>query len=120
MPEPQSAKPTVTYDDFVKLDLRAAKVTRVSDHPNADKLIVLEIDLGGEQRQIVAGLKPYLEDPQSLLGKTLIVVANLEPRKMRGLESNGMLLAASDEVEGRTRVTILTTDGVVTPGATVS
>ena len=61
----EQAKPTVSFDEFRKLDLRIAKVTGVSDHPNADKLIVLDIDLGGEPRQLVAGLKPYLADPQS-------------------------------------------------------
>ena len=113
-------KPTVTFDDFLKLDVRTAKVTRVADHPNADKLIVLDIDLGAEQRQIIAGLKPYLDDPQSLLGKTIVVVTNLEPRKMRGLESNAMLLAATYESAGRQNVVVLTTDGEVPPGSAVS
>jgi len=113
-------KPTITYDDFCKLDMRVAKVLEVSDHPNADKLIVLKIDLGAEQRQIIAGLKPYLDDPQSLAGKSIVVVANLEPRKMRGLESNGMLLAASDEADGAQRVICLTTMEDISPGATVS
>ena len=116
----EQAKPTVSYADFQKLDLRIAKVTRVSDHPNADKLIVLDIDLGGEPRQIIAGLKPYLDDPQSLAGKSIVVVANLEPRKMRGLESKGMLLAASWEAEGKLNVVCLTPDGEVPPGAAVT
>jgi len=114
------AKPTITYDDFCKLDMRVAKVLEVSDHPNADKLIVLKIDLGSEQRQIIAGLKPYLPDPQALVGRNIVVVANLEPRKMRGLESNGMLLAASAEVEGAQRVICLTTLEDIRPGAAVS
>ena len=113
------AKPTIAYDDFAKLDLRIARVVEVTDHPNADKLIVLTIDLGAEHRQLVAGLKPYLDDPQSLVGKDIVVVANLEPRKMRGIESNGMLLAASHGEEQR-EVTVLTTDGPVPPGAAVS
>ena len=116
----EEAKPTITYDDFVKLDLRIAKVLEVEDHPNADKLIVLKIDLGTEQRQIVAGLKPYLGDPQSLVGRNLVIVANLEPRKMRGIESNGMLLAASDETDDARRVICLTTMQDIAPGATVS
>ena len=115
----EQAKPTVSFDEFRKLDLRIAKVTGVRDHPNADKLIVLDIDLGGEPRQLVAGLKPYLADPQSLAGKSIVVVANLEPRKVRGLESRGMLLAASWEVEGKLNVVCLTTDGEVPPGAEV-
>jgi len=117
---PDEPKPTISYDDFCKLDMRVAKVLEVSDHPNADKLIVLKIDLGSEQRQIIAGLKPYLADPQSLAGRNIIVVANLEPRKMRGLESNGMLLAASDQAEGAERVVCLTTLDDISPGAPVS
>lgn len=117
--QPQVGKPVVTFDDFAKLDLRIAKVLAVRDHPNADKLIVLDIDLGGQQRQIIAGLKPYCQ-PDSLVGKTIVVVANLEPRKMRGLESNGMLLAASYGEGDARNVVILTTDSPVPPGATVS
>ena len=112
-------KPLISFDDFTKLDLRTAKVTTVRDHPNADKLVVLDIDLGDEQRQIIAGLKPYC-DVQALAGKNLVVVTNLAPRKMRGLESNGMLLAATWQEGDQQRVTILTTDGEVPAGAAVS
>ena len=112
-------KPIVSFDDFTKLDLRVGKVTEVSDHPNADKLLVLTVDVGGEQRTLVAGLKPYCA-PESLLGKEIIVVTNLEPRKVRGVESQGMLLAATHEHAGQQQVTILTTDGEVPPGATIS
>ena len=116
MPE---AKPTVTFDDFSKLDLRVARVIEVRDHPNADKLLCMTIDLGQEQRQIIAGLKPYMA-PESLVGKDVIVVTNLEPRKMRGLESNGMLLAASCTDGDQRRVVVLTTDVPVPPGSAVS
>ncbi len=95
MSESSDAKPIITYDDFVKLDLRVGTVTEAGDHPNADRLIVLQVDLGSETRQIVAGLKAWIE-PDTMVGKQVIVVANLAPRKMRGLESEGMLLAASD------------------------
>ena len=115
-----NAKPTITFEDFSKLDIRIARVTKVSDHPNADKLIVLDIDLGTEQRQIIAGLKPDLDDPQALAGKNIVVVANLEPRKMRGLESNGMLLAVSWQDDDTQSVICLTTGGDCPPGATVS
>ena len=109
----------IQFEDFAKVDLRVAKVLEAFDHPNADKLIVLDIDLGGQQRQIIAGLKPYCP-PESLTGKCIVVVTNLEPRKMRGLESNGMLLAASyGEGDART-VVVLTTDSPVPPGAAVS
>jgi methionine--tRNA ligase beta chain len=114
----QQAKPTISFDDFLKLDFRVAKVTAVRDHPNADKLIILDIDLGAEQRQIIAGLKPYC-DPQSLVGKNIAVILNLPPRKMRGLESNGMLLAATWGEGEQQQVVILTTDGDVPAGATV-
>ncbi len=87
-------KPTIQFDDFMKLDLRVATITQAELHPNADRLLKLQIDLGDHQRQICAGIKQYYE-PESLVGKQIIVVANLEPRKIRGEESNGMLLAAS-------------------------
>ena len=110
---------TIQFDDFVKLDLRTAKVLEVRDHPNADKLICLKIDVGAlGERQIVAGLKPYLDDPQSLAGKTIVIAANLAPRAMRGETSQGMLLAASSD--DRERVIILTTDEPVEPGWKIS
>ena len=113
-------KPIIQYDDFAKLDLRVAEVLEASEHPNADKLIVMTIDLGGEQRQIIAGLKAWYT-PEELLGKSVVVVANLAPRKMRGLESNGMLLAASvGEMPTPDDVIVLTTDKPTPPGSGVS
>lgn len=87
-------KETIQYDDFAKIDLRVATITAAEAHPNADRLLKLQIDLGSEQRQICAGVKAYYE-PEALVGRQIIVVANLAPRKIRGEESNGMLLAAS-------------------------
>ena len=87
-------KPTIQFDDFMKLDLRVATITEAEAHPNADRLLKLQIDLGDQQRQICAGIKQYYE-PEALVGRQIIVVANLAPRKIRGEESNGMLLAAS-------------------------
>jgi len=116
---PEQPKPIIRFDDFLKLDIRVAKVTKVSDHPNADKLVVMDIDLGTEQRQAIAALKPYCQ-PQSLLGKNIVVVTNLEPRKMRGLQSAAMLLAATFQAEGQEKVVVLTTDADVPPGAVVS
>lgn len=85
-----------TIEDFMKLELRVAQIKEVKDHPNADKLLVLKVDLGEEQRQIVAGIrKAYSAD--ELIGKKIIIIANLEPAVIRGEESQGMLLAASDE-----------------------
>ena len=95
-PPPAPATPTITYDDFAKLDLRVATVLECKPHANADKLLVLQIELAsGERRQICAGLRAYYQ-PEQLVGKQIIVVANLAPRQMRGETSQGMLLAASD------------------------
>ena len=112
-------KPTISYEDFCKLDLRVAKVIEAGNHPNADKLICLKIDLGSEQREIIAGLRGYYE-PGELIGKDIVVVANLAPRKMRGLESHGMLLAASSENDGEKSLVILTTEKPIEAGAIVS
>jgi tRNA-binding protein len=90
-----SFKPTITYDDFAKLDLRVATIVQAEPHPNADRLLKVQIDLGEEQRQICAGIRQFVGDPAELVGKQVIVVANLAPRKIRGEDSNGMLLAAS-------------------------
>lgn len=84
----------VSYEDFKKLELRVAKVVAVENHPNADKLYVLKIDVGGVEKQIVAGLRPYM-GPERLLGRQIIVVNNMAPTTLRGVDSNGMLLAAS-------------------------
>jgi len=90
-----SDKPTITFDDFTKLDLRVATIIEAEPHPNADRLLKLQVDLGDQQRQICAGIRQYIEDPTSLVGRQIIIVANLAPRTIRGEESNGMLLAAS-------------------------
>jgi methionyl-tRNA synthetase len=84
----------ITIDDFAKVDLRVAQVLVAERVPKADKLLRLEVDLGYEKRQILAGIAQYYE-PEKLIGRKIVIVANLAPRKMRGLESNGMLLAAS-------------------------
>lgn len=108
---------TVTFDDFVKIDLRVAKVIEAFVHPNADKLVVLKIDLGTEQRQICAGIRGHY-DPAALVGRLIVVVANLAPRMMRGLESKGMLLAASSP--DHSRVILLQPDSDIEPGSKVS
>lgn len=89
----------VEFKEFQKLDMRVGTIIEASLHPNADKLIVLKVDFGSEQRQIVAGLKPHYKD-QELVGKQVIVVMNLKPAVLRGVESKGMLLAAEDS-EGK-------------------
>ena len=85
----------VSFDDFKNVDLRIAEIVDVSDHPNADKLYVLKILVGSEEKQIVAGIRSSYEKEQ-LKGRKIVVVNNLEPATIRGEESNGMLLAASD------------------------
>jgi methionyl-tRNA synthetase len=91
-----AAEPQITIDDVVKIDLRVAQILVAERIPKADKLLRLEVDLGYEKRQILAGIAQYYE-PEKLIGRKIVIVANLAPRKMRGLESNGMLLAASLE-----------------------
>ncbi|MGA3034626.1 MAG: methionine--tRNA ligase subunit beta, partial [Terracidiphilus sp.] len=86
----------ITIDDFAKVDLRVAQVLVAERIPKADKLLRLEVDLGYEKRQILAGIAEHYA-PEKLIGRKIVIVANLAPRKMRGLESNGMLLAASLE-----------------------
>jgi methionyl-tRNA synthetase len=115
------AKAEISFDDFMKVDLRVATVLEAAPHPNADKLLVLQVDLGDEKRQILAGIRAY-EQPEDLVGRQIVVVANLAPRKMRGLESQGMLLAASAPGEGDQRddVVTLTVARPVLPGSTVS
>jgi methionyl-tRNA synthetase len=95
--EPVPAAPQhITIDDFAKVELRVAQIVVAERVPKADKLLRLEVDLGYEKRQILAGIAEYYE-PEKLIGRKIVIVANLAPRKMRGLESNGMLLAASLE-----------------------
>ena len=98
----------VEYELFEKLDLRTARVVSAEKVANADKLLRLEIELGDERRQIVAGIARYYQ-PDDLIGKTIIVVANLKPIRIRGLESRGMLLAAADDDAGVLR--LVTLDG---------
>jgi len=95
--EPAPAAPQhITIDDFSKVELRVAQIMVAERVPKADKLLRLEVDLGHEKRQILAGIAEHYE-PEKLIGRKIVIVANLAPRKMRGLESNGMLLAASLE-----------------------
>jgi methionyl-tRNA synthetase len=91
--------PQITIDDFAKVDLRVAKVLVAERIPKADKLLRLEVDLGFEKRQILAGIAEHYA-PESLIGRKVVIVANLAPRKMRGLESNGMIVAASVGPDG--------------------
>lgn len=88
--------PHITYDDFAKLDIRIGTITAIDVVENADKLLKLTVDLGEEKpRQIISGIREYFADPQELVGRQCPFVANLEPRVIRGLESQGMIMAAS-------------------------
>ena len=109
---------TINYDDFAKLDLRVATVLECKPHANADKLLVLQIELAnGERRQICAGLRQHYQ-PEQLVGKQIVVVANLGPAQMRGESSQGMLLAATDAATGK--VIVVTPAEQAAPGSKVS
>lgn len=86
----------ISFEDFKKMDIRVARIKEVKEHPNADKLFIVNIDIGAEERQIVAGIKNYY-NPEDLVGKKIIVITNLEPATIRGVQSSGMLLAARDD-----------------------
>ena len=104
----------ITIDQFRELELKVGTVTAAEPHPNADRLLVLRVDLGGEERQIVAGIRAHYA-PETLVGRQVVVVANLEPAMLRGVESQGMLLAASSG----DRVVLVRPDDPVTAGAVV-
>ena len=88
----------ITYDEFAKVEISLGTILAVAVVPDADKLLQLEVDFGEEgPRQILSGIREYFEDPQSLVGKQCPFVTNLKPRTIRGLESNGMILAANTE-----------------------
>ncbi len=108
------AEEMVTFDEFKRMKLVVGTVTSVEPHPNADKLYVMKVNLGGEERQLVAGIKPNYE-PQELDGKQVVVVANLQPARLRGIESNGMLLAAQFDDD----VVVISPERPVPPGAKV-
>lgn len=85
-----------TFEDFKKLEFRIAKIKEVNDHPNADKLYIIMLDLGDRTKQVVAGIKNHYKK-EDLIGRQVMMVDNLDPVVLRGVESQGMILAASDE-----------------------
>ena len=117
MDEIRPAKPLVEFDDFARLDLRVARVLECREHPNADKLLVLKVDLGTEQRQICAVLKNHYK-PEDLVNRLVIVVANLEPRSMRGEISQGLLLSAA-EGPMKAKVVFLTPSNEIAVGSSI-
>ncbi len=110
-------KAQIPFDDFIKLDLRVATITAAEPHPDAERLLKLQLDDGSEGgRQVCAGIKAWY-DPASLVGRQVVIVANLEPRKIRGEISQGMVLAASDRGGD---VVLVTVDKPVSAGSGVS
>lgn len=127
-PAPGAAKPVVPFEDFAKLDLRVARVVTAENHPKADRLFKLQVDDGsGTPRQLCAGIRDHYK-PEDLVGRLIIIVANLAPRVIRGEESRGMLLAASDVPKDAAaadpnvvrRVVLLRPDVDIPPGSIVS
>lgn len=108
----------ITIDDFARLDLRVALVTAVERVPKTEKLLKLSLDLGSEERTIVSGIAQFYE-PEHLVGKRIVIIANLKPAKIRGVESRGMLLAAGGRGEGET-LGLLTLDKAIPPGTRIS
>jgi methionyl-tRNA synthetase len=95
----------VKFDEFKKMDLRVAKILEVEDVPGADRIYLLTVDIGDEKRKIVAGIKPWYKK-EELIGKNIVMIVNLEPKTIRGIESKGMLLATLFD----NKLSILTTD----------
>lgn len=115
-PPPPAAPATITIEDFKKVVLKVGKVLEASAHTNANKLLVLKVDLGnGEVRQVVSGIKQWYA-PEQLVGKSVILVANLAPAQLRGVESQGMVLAASSGDQ----VILLSPEKDAAPGSKVS
>ena len=123
-PGPGEPKPQITFEEFAKVDLRVAKILSCVPHPSADRLWKLQVDDGsGTPRQICAGIREYMKS-EDMVGKSIVIVANLAPRMLRGEESRGMLLAASsgpkDGPAGSCVLAILSPMGEVPPGSIVS
>ena len=105
---PLELKDEIVYDDFDKLDLRVGTILEAEKHPKADKLLVFQVQLGTEKRQIISGVANYFK-PEECVGRKVVVVANLAPRKLRGLESKGMILFADDIADGKETLQFVTT-----------
>jgi len=116
-----TTKDMIHFEDWEKLDLRVGKITSVKNHPNADKLYVLTVDFGKEigKRTIVAGLKEYCP-PESLKRKSAIFITNLEPRELRGVTSEGMILAVIGHSTHEPKACIITPEEEIEPGSKVS
>ncbi len=104
----------ISIEDFKKIKIKTATVIEVTEHPDADRLYLVRVSAGGEERRLVAGIKPCYS-PDELIGKQVLIVSNLEPAEIRGRLSEGMLLAASDGDE----LSVITTDRKVKDGSAV-
>ncbi len=107
----------ISYQDFQKLDMRIGRILKVEDVPKADNLYKIDVEIGSEQRTIVAGMKPYYSK-EEMVGLDIVVLTNLEPRKIRGIKSEGMLLAAS--TPEHEEVVLLTTHKKIPSGSQIS
>ncbi len=118
---PTDVKPEISFEDFSKLDLRVATVTAAEAHPNADRLLLIQLDDGtGSPRQVCAGIQAWYE-PESLVGRQVVIVANLAPRKLRGEMSEGMILAATTRNDGGEETVVLVAlDRPIATGSAVS
>ncbi|MBR1792879.1 MAG: methionine--tRNA ligase [Bacteroidales bacterium] len=114
--QPATVKPTVAFDDFGKIDIRVGTVLECSKVPKADKLLQFKIDDGMGTRTIVSGIAKFYPDPQALVGRQICFIANFAPRKLKGVESQGMILSAEDR-DGR--LVLLSPSDIVTPGCSV-
>jgi methionyl-tRNA synthetase len=114
--ETSAPKSTIVYDDFAKLDLKVGTILQAEKVEKADKLLKLQVDMGTEQRTIVSGIALHF-NPAEIIGKQVVVVANLAPRKMRGIESNGMILMAEDKSG---KLHFVSPGNIIEPGSGVS
>lgn len=111
----KEGKVEIKFEEFKRMDLRVGKILEVEDISGADKLYLITVDIGDEKRKMVAGIKPWYSK-EELIGKNVVVIVNLEPKTIRGIESKGMLLATLFD----NKLSILTTDKEVPPGSKIT
>ena len=114
--KPAEVKPTVSFDDYMKVDIRVGTILECQKVPKADKLLQFLIDDGMNKRTIVSGIAKYYTEPEKLVGKQVCFIANFEPRKLKGVVSEGMILSAEDK-DGR--LVLLNPSDLVAPGCSV-
>lgn len=108
----------ITYDDFKKVEIKVGEIVSAEKVENTDKLLKLKVNFGEEERQIVSGISEYYSDPNELVGKKVPFVTNLEPRTIRGVESNGMIMAAIDRDQNN--FSLLKIDSKIPAGTNIS